>query len=214
MINTEFMDNFIKNYLGTKDDYDGGYGVQCVDAAKRGMKLLGISTPPATGTGWASGYWYNYSSIPTLKNNFKKIERGEKLEVGDMLLWDCPHVGWYVGNDKVFSQNQRGKNDGYSIVDCKNFRGYLGALRYRFFASKKSNPLPPNKTIKNYGVVTCDVLNVRVWAGVEYTKFSKVKRGDKIGICDVRYDTHGDKWYYMIFNGKYGFVFSDYIKEV
>lgn len=213
MTNDQFMNNFIKNYLGKKDDFDGGYGVQCVDAAKRGMKILGINHPPATGTGWASGYWYNYNHIPELKNNFIRIARNEKLEVGDMLLWDCPHVGWYTSDGKVFSQNQAGKNDGYSIRDTSIFSGYLGALRYRFF-DKKSTPQAPSKNIKKYGLVTCDILNVRTWAGTEYPRFMQIKHNDKIGICDIRNDRKGDMWYYMYINGKYGFVHSDYIKEV
>lgn len=132
-----FMKHFISDYFGKKDDFDGGYNVQCVDAAKRGMKRLGIKNPPATGTGWADGYWYNYNKIPELYNNFDKITGIKNIKVGDMLLWSAPHVGWYNGNNKVFSQNQDGKNDGYSLKDISIFKGFLGALRFKGFSEKQ-----------------------------------------------------------------------------
>lgn len=212
----DFMTNFIKVWTGKRDDFDGGYGVQCVDAAKRGMYILGIQDPPATGNGWAHGYWYNYNNISKLKNNFDKITGIENIRVGDMLLWDCPHVAWYAGSGKVFSQNQAGKNDGYSLVSFYAFKGYLGALRYKFFDKANPTPTPgaPSKSVKNYGHVTADILNVRVWAGTEYERFTQIYAGAKVGICDSRNDTKGKKWYYIkMTNGKYGFVHSDYIRE-
>lgn len=214
----DFMNNFIRSWNGKRDDFDGCYNVQCVDAAKRGMSILGIQNPPATGNGWAHGYWYNYNSISKLKNNFDKITGTENIKIGDMLIWDCPHVAWYAGNGKVFSQNQAGRNDPYSLVSFHNFKGYLGALRYKFF--DKASPTPthtpgaPNKSVKKYGRVTADILNVRTWAGTEYKKFTQIYVGSKVGICDTRNDIKGKKWYYiMMSNGKYGFVHSDYIME-
>lgn len=132
-----FMNHFVTDYFGKKDDFDGAYKEQCVDAAKRGMKRLGIKNPPATGTGWADGYWYNFKKIPDLYNNFVQIKGIENIQVGDMLLWSAPHVGWYAGNKQVFSQNQRGSNDGYTLRDISLFKGYLGALRFKGFSEKQ-----------------------------------------------------------------------------
>lgn len=156
MTGKDFMDAFVSDWLGKKDDYDGAHKEQCVDAAKRGLKRLGIKNPPATGTGWADGYWYNFKKIPELYNNFIQVIGIKNIQVGDMLLWSAPHVGWYAGKNQVFSQNQRGINDGYSLRDISLFKGYLGALRFKGFGKKQE--------VKNY-------------SGIEYLA-RKVINGD------------------------------------
>ena len=143
------MDYFYKSWNGKKDDFDGGYGVQCVDSAKRGMKILGINNPPTTGNGFASGYWSNYDSIPLLKNNFDKVYNA--FVNGDMIIWGNgsknPHVGWYY-HGQVFSQNQDGKNDGYTLRPINRFKDLKGALRFKGFSKKGSDNLTLETAIK------------------------------------------------------------------
>ena len=71
-----------------------------------------------------------------------------------------------------------------------------------------------NKLIKWYGIVITkdkDNLNVRSGPGIEYKQctFSPLKYGTKIGYCDEELDANGNTWYYIKYNGKYGFVELD-----
>lgn len=73
-----------------------------------------------------------------------------------------------------------------------------------------------NKTAKWKGVVTASSLNVRTWAGTEYDtcSFSPLKNGEEVDVCDTVQAKDGSLWYYIKFNGKYGFVHSAYISKV
>lgn len=72
-----------------------------------------------------------------------------------------------------------------------------------------------NKTVKWEGVVTALLLNVRSGAGTKYSKcsFSPLKKNVKVGVCDSAKSSDGSTWYYIEYNGKYGFVHSKYIKK-
>lgn len=72
-----------------------------------------------------------------------------------------------------------------------------------------------NKTEKWSGTVTASSLNVRTWAGEENApcSFSPLENGTKVSVCDSIKDSDGDTWYYIKYNGKYGFVHSAYISK-
>ena len=72
------------------------------------------------------------------------------------------------------------------------------------------------KTAVRKGIVTVNSwLNVREWAGTSYKtcSFSPLKDGAEVDVCDSIEDENGDIWYYIKYEGKYGFVHSDYIRE-
>ena len=71
-----------------------------------------------------------------------------------------------------------------------------------------------NETFKWTGVTTSE-LNVRKYAGKEYAtcSFSPLTKGVEIGVCDVVKAKDNTDWYYILYNGKYGFVSSNYVKE-
>jgi uncharacterized protein YraI len=71
-----------------------------------------------------------------------------------------------------------------------------------------------NKTEKWVGIVTATELNVRTNAGTSYSEcsFSPLKKGTEISVCDS-VTSDGATWYYIQYNGKYGFVHGNYIKE-
>lgn len=66
-----------------------------------------------------------------------------------------------------------------------------------------------NKTAKWVGVVNASELNVRTWAGASNPtcSFSPLTNGTEIEVCD---EVNG--WYYICYNGKYGFVSADYVE--
>lgn len=82
-------------------------------------------------------------------------------------------------------------------------------------SSSGSSSSSLNKTKKWSGTVTASSLNVRTWAGEENApcSFSPLKSGTKVGVCDSIKDRDGDTWYYIKYNGKYGFVHSAYISK-
>ena len=62
---------FIKKYNGKGTDFDGRYGVQCVDLAKVYLKeVFGIT---AGYWGDAHAYYDNYKSLPLLVKNFYNL---------------------------------------------------------------------------------------------------------------------------------------------
>lgn len=71
-----------------------------------------------------------------------------------------------------------------------------------------------DKVVDFNGIVTCDSLNVRTWAGVNNAtvSFSPLKKGTEVAVCDTIV-TNGEKWYYIKVNGKYGFAYADYITK-
>lgn len=72
-----------------------------------------------------------------------------------------------------------------------------------------------NKVKKWDGVVTADILNVRTYAGTNngLCSFSPLKKGVKVSVCDSVKANDGSTWYYISYNGKYGFVHSSYISK-
>lgn len=76
-------DEFVKEYNGKAVDYDGGYGVQCVDLAKLYMdKVLNVKIGAI---GNAEAYWRRYDEIPALYKNFTRIQGIPQK--GDLVVW-------------------------------------------------------------------------------------------------------------------------------
>ncbi|MGI6007532.1 MAG: hypothetical protein ACOX8E_08595 [Ruminococcus sp.] len=71
-----------------------------------------------------------------------------------------------------------------------------------------------NETVKWNGVATA-ALNVRRWAGTgnALCSFSPLPTGAAVGVCDTVLAADGSPWYYILYNGKYGFVSADYIRQ-
>ena len=76
--------------------------------------------------------------------------------------------------------------------------------------SKKLN------TTKKWKGKTTSELNVRTWAGVEYStcSFSPLKKGAKIDVLDEVKANDGSTWYYIKKSGKTGFVSGKYVKKI
>lgn len=130
----EFMRNFINQYMGRGIDFDGAYGVQCVDGAKIGLGLLGCTQFPAIGD--AIAYWTNYNAHPFIRENMTRVYTTSDLDVGDLVVMSTPadtgHICWYAGDGKVFGQNQDGRHDGFSLRPLTNWT-FAGAHRFNGF---------------------------------------------------------------------------------
>lgn len=152
------------------------------------------------------------------------------------------HVGIvYSVNGKNFRVIEGNKSDtvGYRdmTVNGSNIRGYIAPKYSSFASSSGSNPTPPatqapnsgsgnvtgndtnddsiNEDVEWTGIVTADELNVRVWAGTgaDLCSFSPIPEGSEVGVCDTVNAFDGTPWYFIKYNGKYGFVSADYVKR-
>lgn len=79
---------------------------------------------------------------------------------------------------------------------------------------KVSRSGTPSKKERYKGKVTADKLNVRSWAGRDSptVSFSPLCIKDVVSVCDAILSDSGDTWYYIRYNGKYGFVNAKYIE--
>lgn len=73
-----------------------------------------------------------------------------------------------------------------------------------------------NKTVQWEGRITASSgLNVRTGAGTSYplSSIGALEYYTKVGVCDSVKTDGGDTWYYIKYNGKYGYANSKYIKK-
>lgn len=136
-----------------------------------------------------------------------------------------PDVGYnhISQEDRTFSTNAEAlnyaKQNSYNIYLKYNCAieyevVYDGPSRFRAvfygYGYNGNSSLAPDKNVDWQGRVTVDDLKVRNWAGTNYaeTSFSPLNKGDIVDVCDAV-----DDWYYILYKGKYGFVYSGYIEE-
>ena len=133
------FEEFIKNNLGKKVDYDGAYGAQCVDLFRQYVKdVLGIKehTGSCSTSGGAKDLFLDYSKMPIEQKYFYKIPKSKGAVVGDVVIWDKTntnqygHVAIYMGklNNEIIVFEQDGfKQDGakINIRSKDNLLGYL-----------------------------------------------------------------------------------------
>lgn len=111
---------FVNAYLGKATDYDGGYGVQCVDLIK--LYLDKVFNLKIGAIGNAHVYYDNYNKVDILKNNFTRIANTPDFipNKGDIVVWStaqgngCGHVAIATGEGTKtyfysYDQNWDGK---------------------------------------------------------------------------------------------------------
>ena len=130
---------WVKKYLGKKTDYDGAYGVQCVDLIDCYIdRCLGLKIDF-----WdnAKEWWSNRNSNKWLKDNFKfitpKYKNGE-LKKGDIGIRTSGTYGHIFivagptadGKIKYYDQNADGKGDAMTLRSKPYTSSYInGVLR-------------------------------------------------------------------------------------
>lgn len=148
------FDSFIAKYNGTKIDYDGVSGVQCVDLIKLYLdKVFGIK---AGAWGNAVDYWLSFDSRKPLKDNFTKIKNTADFipEKGDIVVWsgdvstsnDYGHIAVASGEGNTssfysYDQNWNGKEVKKVM---HTYSAVYGALR-----PKNQSNLVTAPTVKN-----------------------------------------------------------------
>lgn len=130
--------DFINTYNGKSVDYDGGYGVQCVDLIK--LYLDKVFNIKIGAIGDAHVYFDNYNKVELLKNNFDRIENTPDFipSKGDIVVWNkntgngCGHVAIATGEGTTtyfysYDQNWGGKTIRRIYHNYTNVSGVLRA---------------------------------------------------------------------------------------
>lgn len=164
-------------------------------------------------------------------------------KVGDVILYDwqdngvgdnvgsSDHVGIVYGiSGNTFTVIEGNYSNTVKVrtltVNGRYIRGYI-TPKYSTKATASTtapstpNPSTPsssttlNRTVKWYGTVIANLLNVRTWAGAENKtcSFSPLKKNVTVGVCDSVKAEDGSTWYYIKYNNKYGFVHSAYVRS-
>lgn len=131
------FDEFIKKYNGKEIDYDGGFGVQCVDLIKLYLEeVFGIKIGAI---GNAHAYFENFNNVQALKNNFERIENTKDFvpKQGDIMVWNT-NVGNGAGHiaicdgigTKTYFYSYDENWDGKSMKRVKHtYKNVYGVLR-------------------------------------------------------------------------------------
>ena len=184
---------FINAHNGKGTDYDGAYGVQCVDLIKAYLKKVFNISPGAWGN--AHAYYDNFYSIPGLYNNFTRITNTASFvpQKGDIIVWrkgtgfPYGHIAICNGEGttswfKSYDQNWTGKNDKCTLI-THNYNMVAGVLRPKnqslITGVSGSGSNVANNTSTSYKVkITAGRLNVRNGAGTQYRINTVVKQGE------------------------------------
>ena len=167
-------DEFEKKYLGKAVDYDGVFGVQCVDIADQYLKdCFGITGVWCVG---AKDLYNNFENYAPLVSAFEKLPNTRELVVrkGDLVVWngDCGHIAIGTGDGtidwfKSLEENTLGCHEPTQIVK-HDFSGVLGVLRPKSEAVTQSKTTVKKSAFKEYRVrVTVSALNIRSSAGLD-----------------------------------------------
>jgi hypothetical protein len=168
------MNDWVKKYLGTGIDYDGAYGVQCVDLAKHFIKnVLGVE-PESIGN--AIEYYNKRKTSSYLTDNFKWIDNTDTFvpAKGDLCVFTSKsgngHISVASGEGTTsyfysYDQNYPTGNHEPMTKIKHTYSSFLGVLR------------PKNQT----NIITSSAPTVKV--------------GDKVTFSDVRkcYKGYGSK---------------------
>ena len=151
------FDKWVKQNVGRGIDYDGTYGVQCVDLAKHYIKnVLGI-TPQSIGN--AIEYYNKRKTSEYLTKNFKWIDNTAEFipKKGDLCVFTSRsghgHISVATGKGTTsyfysYDQNfPKAKHEPMTLVK-HSYNSFLGVLRPRNQANigtEKKKPVPSVK---------------------------------------------------------------------
>ena len=135
---TNCLSTFLKLYLGKGIDYDGKYGVQCVDLIKKLLNFwLGIK-PGSWGD--AHAYYDNFNAHKELTDNFVKIANTPSFvpKRGDIVVWHkrlggTGHIAIATGEGDTKHFHSWDQNWGYAHEPMTrkrhDYSNVLGVLR-------------------------------------------------------------------------------------
>lgn len=151
------FDKWVKQNIGKGIDYDGTYGVQCVDLAKHYIKnVLGI-TPQSIGN--AIEYYNKRKTSEYLTKNFKWIDNTAEFipKKGDLCVFTSKsgngHISVATGEGTTsyfysYDQNfPKAKHEPMTLIK-HSYNSFLGVLRPKNqtnIGAEKEKPAPTKK---------------------------------------------------------------------
>lgn len=178
---------WINQYIGKKTDYDGVYGVQCVDLIDCYIdKCLGLKKGF---WGNAKYWWTNRSSSKWLKNNFEFITPSYKngeLKAGDIGIRTSGTYGHIFivkestanGKLKYYDQNADGKGAAMTLREVSYTSAYInGILRPK---NRSNIDTERNTTMAKYGNAAM-ISAQNVYADSDLTlRVGSVEKGERV----------------------------------
>lgn len=162
-MNMKFSE-FVKKYIGKKIDYDGYYGVQCVDLILCYINKVFDVKPQVVGkTGNAKEYWHQRNS-KYLKSMFVPVVNSKYTvpHKGDIFVrtsGNCGHIGICTGEGSTshfyaYEQNYQGTHEGMTKHKHTDWNT-INFLRPRFQYVRAKGGLNAykNKVLKNPSIV-------------------------------------------------------------
>ena len=179
------FNKWVKENLGKGIDYDGTYGVQCVDLAKHYIKnVLGI-TPQSIGN--AIEYYNKRKTSEYLTKNFKWIDNTAEFipKKGDLCVFTSKsgngHISVATGEGTTsyfysYDQNfPKAKHEPMTKIK-HSYTSFLGVLRPK---KKKSTSLKYSKTYKGDSESIVDALEA-IGAKSDFAYRKKIAAKNKI----------------------------------
>lgn len=179
------FNKWVKENLGKGIDYDGTYGVQCVDLAKHYIKnVLGV-TPQSIGN--AIEYYNKRKTSEYLTKNFKWIDNTAEFipKKGDLCVFTSKsgngHISVATGEGTTsyfysYDQNfPKAKHEPMTKIK-HSYTSFLGVLRPK---KKKSTSLKYFKAYKGDGESIVDALEA-IGAKSDFSYRKKIAAKNKI----------------------------------
>lgn len=229
------MDSWVKTYIGKGIDYDGVYGVQCVDLVNHYIdKVLGIK-PVFIGN--AIEFYNKRSTSSFLTNNFRWIYNTPSFvpEKGDICVFSTysgfGHVAVCTGEGDThyfysYDQNYPTSNHEPMTKICHSYKNMLGVLRPLNRANINNDNRPKlsigdavtfTETKRCYKSFNAADGNYRICDLSHYTSTAeaKIKKGTKVTITNIKTQTNGNIWieHKVANKNVYAFIYNNRLNE-
>jgi hypothetical protein len=134
----KFVD-FINKRLGTKIDFDGVYGAQCVDLFRQYAKDVCNVPVRMEGVEGAKDLYLNYENMPIEKKYFARKNAHSVAQMGDVVVWNATatnsygHVAIVVCNEPkgLLVLEQNGFTQAGTLLAERSRDNLLGFLEVR-----------------------------------------------------------------------------------
>ena len=127
------LEDFVKKYNGTKVDFDGAFGAQCVDLFRQYNKDV-WGNPHTGAVEGAKDLFLNFKNMPA---EVKYLKIVKNPSAGDVVVWDVTNTNKYghvaillgfIGESLIVFEQDGFKQDGAKI-NLRNKKNILGFLR-------------------------------------------------------------------------------------
>lgn len=129
---------FLNKYVGSKIDFDGAYGAQCVDLFRQYCKDV-LQIPHTGAVEGAKDLFLNYSKMEGEKLYFDRVNKGN-FQFGDVVVWNSTegnkygHVAIFISEvnyETILVFEQDGVRQDGARFKTRSKKNMLGVLRFK-----------------------------------------------------------------------------------